>query len=53
MRGPPVEEVVAGFNQSSNMSDNDNMSDISSIAGDIYSNETKPENPSGTLDLKL
>ena len=47
MRGPPVEEVLSGFNQSSNVSDRDNMSDISSIAGDIYANDNKAPDGSG------
>jgi len=55
MRGPPVEEVLSGFNQSSNVSDRDNMSDISSIAGDIYTNDNQGESGGDptTLDLKL
>ena len=58
MRGPPVEEVLSGFNQSSNVSDRDNMSDISSIAGDIYANERDvtggaPPPDGGSLNLNL
>jgi len=55
MRGPPVEEVLSGFNQSSNVSERDNMSDISSIAGDIYANDNKAPDGggAGTLNLNL
>jgi hypothetical protein len=59
MRGPPVEEVLSGFNQASNAQSNaqsdvkDNMSDISSIAGDIYTDNNQGESNKGTINLSL
>jgi len=55
MRGPPVEEVLSGFNQASNAQSDtkDNMSDISSIAGDIYTDNNQGEQNNGTINLSL
>jgi len=54
MRGPPVEEVLSGFNNPTNRDvDKDNMSDISSIAGDIYTDAQKQDTGPQTIDLKL
>ena len=55
MRGPPVEEVLSGFNQSSqvNADAKDNMSDISSIAGDIYTDNKQDPGGLGVGSINL